>query len=260
MHELAELDLETRWLGRQILFQNVVDSTNVWAASLGDSAEHGAVFIADAQTAGRGRLGRVWQSPEGVNLYFSVVLRPTWHPARLPPLSLAAAVAVSQALDVVFGQAPRVKWPNDVFYGDQKVAGILTELSADVYSVRRVIVGVGINVNQHQFCNDLQGSATSLARVFDCHCDRRSLLIAIMQHLEHWLGLALDQQSEAIVAAWSRHGFPLNCSVRIRAGDALIQGHAVRVAPNGALVVRGADGTERPVLSGTIESIESIRD
>src|SRR5919106_2303059 len=158
--------LATKRLGAQLHYFPDIDSTNSYARRL---AEHGAaegeIVIAEAQTRGRGRLGRSWISPPFVNLYFSVILRPRLAPAHAPQLTLMAAVAVADTVTFFIHTAPAIKWPNDVLVGGRKLAGILTESSCDSERIEFVILGIGINLNYpvELMPEDIRNRATSIA-------------------------------------------------------------------------------------------------
>ena len=142
----------------------VTDSTNRVAMEMAENgAGHGTVVFADAQTAGRGRMGRRWESPEGKNLYVSLLLRPPVPSVDAPSLALVAGVALADAVEAV-GVPAALKWPNDLYCGGRKAAGILAEMASDPGGVRHVVIGVGLNVNmvEDDFPPDLRGRATSL--------------------------------------------------------------------------------------------------
>ena len=142
----------------------VTDSTNRVAMEMAENgAKHGTVVVADAQTAGRGRMGRRWMSPPGKNLYVSLLLRPPVPAVDATRLSLVAGVALADAVEAV-GVPAALKWPNDLYCGGRKAAGILAEMASDPDGVRHVVIGVGLNVNAEEddFPADLRGSATSL--------------------------------------------------------------------------------------------------
>jgi BirA family biotin operon repressor/biotin-[acetyl-CoA-carboxylase] ligase len=142
----------------------VTDSTNRVAMEMAENgARHGTVVFADAQTAGRGRMGRRWESPAGKNLYVSLLLRPSVPTVDAPSLALVAGVALADAVEAV-GVSAALKWPNDLYCGGRKTAGILSEMASDADGVRYVVIGVGINVNvvEDDFPPDLRGTATSL--------------------------------------------------------------------------------------------------
>jgi BirA family biotin operon repressor/biotin-[acetyl-CoA-carboxylase] ligase len=143
---------------------DVADSTNRVAMELaGNYAPHGTVVVADAQTAGRGRMGRRWVSPAGKNLYVSLLLRPSVPAVDAPRLSLVAGVALADAVEAL-GVPASLKWPNDMYCGGRKAAGILSEMASDPDGVRHVVIGVGLNVNMEEadFPPELRGVATSL--------------------------------------------------------------------------------------------------
>src|SRR5262249_7148114 len=150
-------------------------STNDDAAALVRAgAPHGTVVVADEQTQGRGRQGRSWGSPPGANLHLSAVLRPPLPPHEAPPLTLAAAVAVCDALRGL-GADARIKWPNDVVIDDRKVAGILTESSTRGGGLDAVVIGIGVNVNWTELAPELAATATSVALAVGRPVDRERL-------------------------------------------------------------------------------------
>jgi len=147
-----------------MVFLAVTDSTNRVAMEMAENgAKHGTVVVADAQTAGRGRMGRRWESPAGKNLYVSLLLRPSVPTVDAPRLALVAGVALADAVEAV-GVPASLKWPNDLYCGERKAAGILAEMASDPDGVRHVVIGVGLNVNMEEsdFPPYLRGTATSL--------------------------------------------------------------------------------------------------
>ncbi len=147
-----------------IVILAVTDSTNRVALEMAENgAKHGTVVVADAQTAGRGRMGRRWVSPAGKNLYVSLLLRPSVPTVDAPRLALVAGIALADAVEAM-GVPASLKWPNDLYCGGRKAAGILAEMASDPDGVRHVVIGVGLNVNmvETDFPPDLRGTATSL--------------------------------------------------------------------------------------------------
>ncbi len=183
--------LSTTTFGRTLHVLDEVTSTNSQAATLAQQGTpHGAVVVAETQTAGRGRLGRSWHSPPGKNLYCSLLLRAT--PGRdqqtlwLSWIPLIAALAVSRAVQVIAGLKPTVKWPNDILIGNRKLGGVLCESSGLGTSHAVVIVGIGLNVNirRNDFPEDLRELATSLVIEAQHPFDRAALLAAILLEME----------------------------------------------------------------------------
>ena len=151
--ELASL-MKTRWAGRNILYYDVTDSTNLRIKQAGDEgAPHGTLAVADRQTAGRGRRGRTWESPVGSSIYISILLRPEIAPNKASMLTLVMALSVVEGIQECIGNDRdiQIKWPNDIIINGKKLAGILTEMSSQIDYINHVTVGVGINVNTTDF-------------------------------------------------------------------------------------------------------------
>lgn len=191
MSDLARIDewLAPAGFGRPLSVLDRTTSTNDVARNLAENgAPHGATVIADHQTSGRGSHGRSWYSPPGVNLHLSIVLRPELTPARLPLLSLAIGLAVCDTVDSVTGLHATVKWPNDVWLGRLKVAGILLEASSTGVAettARFVVAGIGIDVNLDSFPDELADSATSLRRATGRPLDRAVLATELLTRIAH---------------------------------------------------------------------------
>lgn len=246
-------------LWKDFLYYAVTDSTNSRAAELAEKGGvHGTVLCANAQTGGRGRMGRGWLSPPGVNVYLSILLRPPVEPARAPQLTLVAAVALAQAVEETCGVAAGLKWPNDLLLDGRKAAGILAEMSADPDRVRHVIVGVGLNVNMEaaDFPEDLRERATSL-RIRTGRTFRRAELVArFLDAFSRAYEGYLTGGFKSLWPEWKRRdilkGKP--ATVRLPAGDA--RGKILGVDGNGMLVFRraGAARSEK-IASGEIVGI-----
>jgi BirA family biotin operon repressor/biotin-[acetyl-CoA-carboxylase] ligase len=256
--------LGTRRLGRAFEWHASCASTNDLAmARARAGAPTGLVVATDAQTAGRGRLGRSWHSPPGENLYFSMVLRPARPPSEIPPLTLLVGAAVATALRAL-ELAPRLKWPNDVQLVDgdgrrRKVAGILTEMASLGDSAQHVVVGVGLNVNGLDFPPELADRATSLRRALGGPAlDRARVLAAVLDALEPLYDDFERRGPAAAVAAFNAHAvLPDRCRVAMPAGptagaDAWLEGTAVGVDADGALRLRDDAGTLHRVISGEL--------
>jgi BirA family biotin operon repressor/biotin-[acetyl-CoA-carboxylase] ligase len=177
--------LRTRLFGRRIFMFDSIDSTNNCARALAECwSNEGTVVVAEYQTAGRGRLGRSWVAARGENLMLSLILRPELGPDRVHLLSLVAAVATAEAIERATGLSPECKWPNDLLIKRRKCAGILLEGSVKQNTLEYVIVGVGINVNQATFPEELETRATSLRRERGSDVDRALLYRSLMTAFE----------------------------------------------------------------------------
>lgn len=248
--------LETEDLGRTVHAFDTLPSTSELAFKLaGEGAEHGELVIAEAQTAGRGRRGRSWASPAGKNLYASLVLRPELPPQRAPELTLLAAVAVAEALRGE-GVEASIKWPNDLQVGGKKIAGILTELSAESDRVHFVVLGLGVNLNAapSDFPPDVADLATSVMRVAGHRVDRAAFVARLMKLLEQWLGLHAAEGFGPVRARWRALASTLGLEVLVKAERRELRGVAEDIDLDGALLLRTEDGVER-VLAGDVEQI-----
>ena len=245
--------LTTAWLGREYYFVPETGSTNTDAALLArEGARHGTVVVADSQTTGRGRVQRSWHSPAGENLYFSVVLRPSWPASEPRPVSLAVGVALAEALAPLVPQPPLLKWPNDVQIGGRKVAGILIEGSLQSDRIDYVVVGIGVNVNTAEFPAELADIAESLGRVVGKALDRGAVLATIFSSLEAWLDTLAEQGPEPIVAAWMKHAARLGQPIRVLDGATEATGVMQGIDSDGALRLQTPDGKVRRIVCGDV--------
>jgi BirA family biotin operon repressor/biotin-[acetyl-CoA-carboxylase] ligase len=247
--------LATARMGRRCEVVAICASTNDRLAALARAgAPEGQLVLADAQTGGRGRLGRTWHSPAGESLYLSLLLRPSLTPATLPPLTLLAGVAVADALAAA-GVAPVVKWPNDVLLpdgaGTRKVAGILTEMATERERIRHVVLGIGINVNAVTFPPELANRAGSLRLATGRPHDRGALAAAVLNAFEPAYDELMTAGAQRCLERFrARAGLPRPCRLE-RDGGAL-EGVAIDVEVDGALLVRDAAGAVHRVMSGEI--------
>lgn len=175
-----------------------VASTNIAAMQAGVAGEReGAVFLAEEQTAGKGRGGHTWHSAESDGIYCSVLLRPQLAPADVLVLALAAGVATAKAIQNVTGLKPDLRWPNDVLFGPRKFCGILTELNAEATRVRYVVIGIGINVNHSEFPEELREIATSLRLETGRTWSRVEITAALLRALDHEYKALVDSNADA---------------------------------------------------------------
>ena len=245
--------LTGRW--RDVRWLAETDSTQRVARELArDGAAEGTVVIAEAQSAGRGRLGRTWHSPRGVNLYCSIVLRPALPPAAVPQVALVAGVAVAAALAETAGCTPRIKWPNDVLVDGRKVAGALTEMEAEVERVQHVILGIGVNLNaaQSAFPPELRDRATSLFLATGRKVDRAAVTGRLLAALEARYGRFLEGGFEAVRPEWESYSCLTGTDVRVASPDGEVAGRVLGLDADGALRVARPDGTSTRIIAGEV--------
>lgn len=251
---LARLQSRMGAFANRIIWYPEIASTNDVAAQL---AERGAaeftVVAADAQTAGRGRHGRVWASPAGAGLYVSIVLRP---PAYVSPLlTLAAGVALSEGIVAATGLDTHVKWPNDVYVNDRKLAGILAEAGSSAGGVPHVVIGCGINVTPAAYPPDVAMRATSIEIELGRPVDRGLVLAECLAALAARYADLNGRRSADVLRAWrGRAARTFGRRIEWDGSDAVRVGIAEDVDDTGALLVRTDSGVER-LISGEIRWI-----
>lgn len=251
--------LVTRLVGRDIVYFSEVDSTNVQAQRLAEQgALDGTVVVADSQSAGKGRLGRRWDSPPGVNLYTSVILRPAISPLRAAQLTFVAAVAVARAIKESCGLQVQVKWPNDLLLHGRKVAGLLSEMSAESERIHYVVLGIGINVNLDpaHLPADLRYPATSLKAAAGAHCPRACLARHLFQHLDVLYQEYLQSGFSPIARYWEALCAWRGRRVEVDRGQDRIQGLFSGIDDNGALLIDA--GAEEPlkIYAGDVRPLD----
>lgn len=246
---------------REIMLFDRVDSTNRIALEMASQGlPGGIVILAEAQEKGKGRLGREWFSPEGMNLYFSLLLRP-YQPARDFPLySLATSVALIEAIQRTTGLAVQIKWPNDVVLEDKKLAGILLESEVRGDQSPSLVVGVGVNVNigLTDFPPELQKSATSLRIALGRPVDRADLLIELFNQLVEQYRLVDDKA--LLIQAVRQHCQTLGRRVRVQTARQEFEGWAEDLQEDGALLIRMGDGNQRRILVGDVTHLREVKD
>jgi len=244
-------DLRTRHLGRDVQYRLRTTSTMDDARRAAErGGPHGFLVLAEEQTAGRGRLrGRQWISAAYQNLSFTLVLRPD--PARAARLSICAPVAVANAVEQLTGLFPRIKWPNDLRLGGRKFAGILIEGGWRDGRPDYALVGIGINVNfDPSLQGGLAGPATSLAAARGRPLVREALLAAVCSAFERAYDGAL---SEALFEGWRSRSETLGRPVTVAFDDGRrLDGIAAGVSPDGALLLRTADGALHELHAGEV--------
>jgi BirA family biotin operon repressor/biotin-[acetyl-CoA-carboxylase] ligase len=233
--------LNTKIIGKKIIVLDTVTSTMDEAFRLGmENCPEGTVVCAESQTKGRGRLGRAWTSPKYKGLYFSIVLRPSIPLNQLAQLTLMSAVALTEAIEDISKLKPLIKWPNDILWENHKLAGILTELRAESDQVKFVVVGIGLNVNTS--LNQLTPGATSLKVAAKHSFDRAQVFQCILCSMERGYLKLLNQDFAGVIEEWKKRSATLNKRVRITDSVGTIEGQAIDLDEDGALLIRKDNG------------------
>lgn len=245
--------LGTRWAGRNLIFHKTTGSTNTDAKKAAEEgAIQGTVVVAERQETGRGRRGRQWDSPEGCNLYFTILLRPDCKPEQACALTLVMALAAARAVKEQ-GLDAGIKWPNDVVVNGKKVCGILTEMSAEPDYIHYVVIGTGVNVNQKEFPAEIASTATSLKREKGTETGRAALLAGILASFEEYYERfaatrdlsGLREEYEALLVNRDRQ-------VRVLDPKGEYEGVARGINDTGELLVERGDGRLETVYAGEV--------
>jgi BirA family biotin operon repressor/biotin-[acetyl-CoA-carboxylase] ligase len=242
-------------IGRDIqVFQETTSTNDVIEKMARDGVPEGAVVFAEAQTKGRGRLGRKWLSPSRKGLWFSVLLRPALRPQDATQLTVVSATALRRAIEAHTGLKPEIKWPNDILVGGRKTAGILTELNAELDQIKYVILGIGVDVNMaaSDFPADLRKLATSLRAEFGKPIPRAELAVGILRELDHDYARLCDGRFAEVVDEWEEHCTTLGREVIIRTGQRQIRGRAESLAEDGVLLLRTDHGLLERIVGGDV--------
>jgi BirA family transcriptional regulator, biotin operon repressor / biotin---[acetyl-CoA-carboxylase] ligase len=252
--DLLSLVHGNRVIGRDIQVFQETGSTNEVADRLArGGVKEGAVVFAETQTKGRGRLGRNWLSPAGKGLWFSVLLRPKLRPQAATQLTVAAATALARALEKQTGLRAQIKWPNDILAGGKKLAGVLTELSAEPDCIKYVVLGIGLNVNLTLGdLGELRKQATSLKIETGRAFRRADLAAVLLRELDRDYGLVCENQFQKLAEQWEARCSTLGHRVTIRIGDRTVEGRAEALDEDGALLVRGDHGHLERIIGGDV--------
>src|SRR5262249_14539510 len=226
-------------LGKKIHYFAELDSTNRLAYKLAaEGAVEGEVVLAETQTRGKGRLGRSWFSPPGLNLYLSIILRPNLSPSNAPQLTLVSAVALAETVQPILGARPAIKWPNDILAGGKKLAGILTESSVDSERLHFVVVGIGVNLNMPAdlLPEEIRDRATSLLALTNQLVDRTAFAGELIQSLDRCYGELEQRGFPHIAARWESFFELKGRKVKVEMGDRIVSGIAKGIDRDGALL------------------------
>ncbi len=244
-------DLKTKILGKEVVHFDATPSTMDVAFQYGlDRYPEGTVICAESQTKGRGRLGRHWSSPKGKGLYASIILRPKVSPSQVAKLTLASAVAVSEAIYEVTKVKAAIKWPNDLMVNNKKLCGILTELQAEIDRVKFVVIGLGLNVNTST--SQLVEGATSLKNETNQSWSRVDVLKEILRRFEKWYLRIQKEGFDSVIERWKELSMTLNRRVRIVDPNGFIEGEAIDLDQDGGLLIRQDSGEIVKKLAGDV--------
>lgn len=240
---LSKRELEsirkTQWAGCEIFYFPSIDSTNTKANQLAEEGyPTGTLVVAERQESGKGRRGRNWASPEGNGIFMTLILKPEINPNNASMLTLVAALAVSKAITKCTGRPAGIKWPNDIVMNGKKVCGILTEMSAQFDYVNHIVIGIGINVHNESFPEELSHMATSLYLESKEHFNRAALIEEILEQFEDYYAVYLKTEDlSGLVKEYDISLVNRNQQVKVLDPKEPFEGKAMGITPRGELIV-----------------------
>lgn len=250
--------LRTKYIGKKVHAFSLTDSTNTKAFELAlHGAPEGAVVVAEGQRKGKGRLGRKWESPKGVNIYASIVLRPRIAPPAASQLTLLAAIATARAIEKTAKILPDVKWPNDILIRGRKVAGILTEIDSEADIVNFIVIGIGIDVNmgRDSLPADVAKVATSLKEEMGKSFERVILIQELFRQMEKWYEVYKAEGFGPIITEWERLSIMAGKYIRVSFLKESKEGVALGLDTDGALLLRLPTGKIERIVAGDVTMV-----
>lgn len=230
----------TDWVAKEVLYFDTIDSTNIKAQELAEKGyQSGTLVVADKQESGKGRRGRSWVSPSGTGIFMTLMIKPDINPNNASMLTLVAALAVAKAITSVTGEEALIKWPNDIVVNGKKVCGILTEMNAQFDYINHIVVGIGINVHNESFPEEISQMASSLMIEAGGKRFHRAQIIAeTMSYFEQYYDTFLKTQDlSALVREYDELLVNRNKSVRVLDPKEPFDGKAMGITPKGELIV-----------------------
>lgn len=230
---------KTRWVGTEICYFDVTDSTNTQAKSLGEGdAPNGTLVVAGKQESGRGRRGRSFESPAGTGIFMTLLLRPEIEPQNASMLTLVSALAVAKGIEHMVDLPVQIKWPNDIVINGKKVCGILTEMSAQMDYVNYIVIGIGINVGNEEFPEEIKDVATSIYLESGKHVNRAMLIEKIWEEFEDYYELyEKTQDLSSLVKEYDSYLVNRGQKVRVLDSKEPYEGKAMGITDRGELIV-----------------------
>lgn len=232
--------MHTEWVAKEVLYFDTIDSTNTKAQELAEKGyQSGTLVVADKQESGKGRRGRSWVSPSGTGIFMTLMIKPNINPNNASMLTLVAALAVAKAITSVTGEEALIKWPNDIVVNGKKVCGILTEMNAQFDYINHIVVGIGINVHNESFPEEISQMASSLMIEAGGKRFHRAQIIAeTMSYFEQYYDTFLKTQDlSALVREYDKLLVNRNKSVRVLDPKEPFDGKAMGITPKGELIV-----------------------
>ena len=250
-------NLKTKFIGKNVLHFETIDSTNDYAKKIGNELRDGSVIISEEQTKGKGRLGRVWESKAGEGIWMSIILKPNIIPNKAPFITLIAGASIVKALNIL-GVDAKIKWPNDITINNKKLSGILTELSAEIERVNYIVVGIGMNVKDTDFEEELKDKATSLYKE-NYNVSRIDIVKEILCQFEKlYLDYIEKDDKKEVLDICRQYSAIINKEIYVLKNDQKELVDCIGINEEGNLIIKNKDGNLEEIMSGEV-SIRGVK-
>lgn len=250
-------NLKTKFIGKNVLHFETIDSTNDYAKKIGNELRDGSVIISEEQTKGKGRLGRVWESKAGEGIWMSIILKPNIIPNKAPFITLIAGASIVKALNIL-GVDAKIKWPNDITINNKKLSGILTELSAEIERVNYIVVGIGMNVKDTDFEEELKDKATSLYKE-NYNVSRIDIVKEILCQFEKlYLDYIEKDDKKEVLDICRQYSAIINKEIYVIKNDQKELVDCIGINEEGNLIIKNKDGNLEEIMSGEV-SIRGVK-
>ena len=250
-------NLKTKFIGKNVLHFETIDSTNDYDKKIGNELRDGSVIISEEQTKGKGRLGRVWESKAGEGIWMSIILKPNIIPNKAPFITLIAGASIVKALNIL-GVDAKIKWPNDITINNKKLSGILTELSAEIERVNYIVVGIGMNVKDTDFEEELQDKATSLYKE-NYNVSRVDIVKEILCQFEKlYLDYIEKDDKKEVLDICRQYSAIINKEIYVIKNDQKELVDCIGINEEGNLIIKNKYGNLEEIMSGEV-SIRGVK-
>lgn len=244
-------ELKTKFIGKNIIHFETIDSTNTYSKSIAMKEPEGTVVISEEQTKGRGRLGRIWDSKAHEGIWMSIILKPDILPYKSTFLTIIAGASIAKALNDL-GIKVGIKWPNDIILNGKKLCGILTELSAEIERINYIVLGIGMNVKNKDFPSDIENIATSLYKE-GYEISRVDIVRYILCELEkNYIRYIVDGDKKSIIDIYKKYSVVLNKNIYIIKNEEKELVNCIDINLDGNLIVKRSDGSIDEIISGEV--------
>jgi len=240
----------TEFIAQNVVYYKKIDSTNISAYNT--ECEDGTLFVAETQTAGKGRMGRSWVSQKGCGIWMSIALMPNTMPQHINTITLASGLALCEALNQIYNLPFKIKWPNDIVVNKKKLCGILTESKTQNGKITKIIVGIGINVNQKSFPEEIKDMATSLFIQTGKKSFRAKIINVFAEIFEHYYNMVLNGNTAEIIEKYKKLCVNINMDVVATKNNEQIKGKVIDICHTGDLIIKKEDGTTLNINSGEV--------